>query len=707
MKINSISIANKFNRKYPVFKNALAEHKSWGAVVRPDNEGVDFKLFTYTFSMKKYIRILRNKGEGVFETDLPVPSSVAYDGASYFYSLHKNDGTIDKVKDPYSYKQDKLLGESVIYDHKKYKWKDDKWFKDDKKRISRLANPQNGLTPLSALRIFEVNIATLSKRGDFEGAKEQFKKAFDMGFNAIEIMPVENTYSFNWGYDGVDKFAPSKYLGGPDKLKELIDYAHSIGLNVIMDMVPNHLGPDGASLLRTGPYIKGTNCFGESFNYEGQNSRYVKDFMVNAALNWLENYHCDGLRLDMTKMIESDKRVINPLYPFESGLGQDENTHINCIENIRNYNVPLSRLGFDSEWDFVFFHTLNSALYDNIDLDKLEQACYCSQDKVKFFTSHDEVGNSGGVRFIAQYLNPELNLYNNIYLNENDYKRAALRAKLKNTSEGESQNIIRSQKANFTAEKLAIAFIEGKFDKYLKDDFCDLESFKKEILYPLDIVQTSDITPQKFLSAFVKCFSKCKLGQALTYSLPGAKMIFQGDEKADITPFRFFREFESVKNEDYLYIEHGYQPGLPALMESKSGNIKYSDKAKKMMKGYSSLVKDLNELNAQNSALKNGYLNMMTTVKHPVSSVIALHCVEPSDGSEIYSISNFSSQSYGNENPMYGIKFPQGKWIEVINTDDKKYMGANLVNSTIQSDGYNNSMINLAGKSCAIFKRVE
>ena len=185
MKINSISIANKFNRKYPVFKNALAEHKSWGAVVRPDNEGVDFKLFTYPSVNQVYVHLLdkedsskisqyelRNKGEGVFETDLPVPSSVAYDGASYFYSLHKNDGTIDKVKDPYSYKQDKLLGESVIYDHKKYKWKDDKWFKDDKKRISRLANPQNGLTPLSALRIFEVNIATLSKRGDFEGAKE-------------------------------------------------------------------------------------------------------------------------------------------------------------------------------------------------------------------------------------------------------------------------------------------------------------------------------------------------------------------------------------------------------------------------------------------------------------------------------------------------------------------------------------------------------
>ncbi|MBQ7287217.1 MAG: hypothetical protein IJW73_05590, partial [Candidatus Gastranaerophilales bacterium] len=89
-------------------------------------------------------------------------------------------------------------------------------------------------------------------------------------------MPVENTYSYNWGYDGVDKFAVSNFLGGPDRLKEFIDEAHNVGLNVIMDMVPNHIGPDGAQLAKTGPYTNGSTPWGDAFNYEGQNSRYVR-----------------------------------------------------------------------------------------------------------------------------------------------------------------------------------------------------------------------------------------------------------------------------------------------------------------------------------------------------------------------------------------------------------------------------------------------
>ena len=136
--------------------------------------------------------------------------------------------------------------------------------------------------------------------------------------------------------------------GGPDKLKELIDYTHGLELNVVMDYVPNHLGPDGAQLKRTGPYIKGNNAFGESFNFEGENSKYVRDYIVNAAMNWIDNYKVDGLRLDMTKFMESDftmKEIaaeINHHFPSVFLIAEDSRQGVNV--NHKGYFEDYSQL---------------------------------------------------------------------------------------------------------------------------------------------------------------------------------------------------------------------------------------------------------------------------------------------------------------------------------------------------------------------------
>ena len=470
------------------FGRTWAEHKSWGAIVDPKTKETTFKLFTYPDSKRVTVTVtkandetqqktyeLENKGNGVFMTADKIPAGEVEHGDKYSYTIYKGNGDVDTVKDPYSFRQEKLLGESVVYDHSLYKWKDDSWFRSNKARISRRADKHNQLTPVDSARIYEFNTATLTKGGTFKNAKGALQAIKQSGFNAIELMPVENTYSFNWGYDGVDKFAPSEHRGGPDQLKELIDYAHGIGLNVIMDIVPNHLGPDGASLKKTGPYIKGTNDFGEAFNFEGENSRYVRDYIVNTALHWIENYHCDGLRLDMTKYMESDftmkqiaaevnyhkpdafliaedardgvsvdgygnywsnhgevhdKRVVNPLQPDEYGGYNGEDVHCAAIESISNSDTSLGRLGYDSEWDFNYHHTLEDGLYGVLNLDKFEQACYCSQDSVKYVMSHDEIGNKEGSRLIAKLMVPMLHLNENIELNADDLARAEAMAKL-------------------------------------------------------------------------------------------------------------------------------------------------------------------------------------------------------------------------------------------------------------------------------------
>lgn len=757
------------------FGRSKAEHKSWGASIDPATKDVSFKLFTYPDSKKVTVTVqkrnnkrsqktyeLVNKGNGIFETPEKIPSSEISHGDRYSYTIYKGNGDVDTVKDPYSFRQESLLGPSTLYDHSLYEWTDNGWYTENKDRISRKANKQNGLTPVDEAKIYELNTASFTKKGTFDAAKSKLKTIKEMGFNAIELMPVENTYSFNWGYDGVDKLAPSEHLGGPDGLKSLINYAHNIGLNVIMDIVPNHIGPDGASLLKTGPYVGGSNCFGEAWNFEGKDSRYVRDLIVNAALNWIENYHCDGLRLDMTKFMGSDytmkqiaaevnyhnpdafliaedsrahvsvnddgsffdnadephdKRVVNPLKQFESGEGQSEGEHCSAIEKISSGNTSLGRLGYDSEWDFNYFHTLKDGIYGNINLDDFEKACYCAQDRVKYVMSHDEIGNYEGSRLIAKLMVPMLNLNDNVILNEEDRHRAKEFSRLKNCSLEDAQNTVTFQKAQFVAEKLAIMLQSGELDRYNTEGVLSKrwinavdEAFKEEVLKPLGIKYSSGINYDIVKTMFNKSFNKNKMALARTYSVPGPKMVFQGDDKSDLTPFRFFRQFESVKNEDYLYYEKGYKPGKSALEESTLGTIRYSSQGRALMNKFMHLTRDLNVINKTNPALSRGTLVAENTVKHPASQVFATHAKDPQSNNEIFSITNFNESDYPRYDAAdYYIKFPEGKWVEILNTDDKKYGGSgNYMNTnSIASDGKNNSPIKLAGQSTVLFKRVE
>ncbi|MBR5304250.1 MAG: alpha amylase C-terminal domain-containing protein [Candidatus Gastranaerophilales bacterium] len=755
------------------FTRKWSEHTSWGAVINPKTKETIFKILTYPDSKKVIVTVvdskdetskktyeLTNMGEGVFATKEPIPAGEVKHGDKYSYTIYKGDGNVDTVKDPYSFRQMKLLGESVVYDHSRYRWRDSFWFNEDKHRISRVANRKNQLTPVSNARIYELNIATLTKDGTYESTKSVLQSIKRIGFNAIEIMPVENTYSFNWGYDGVDKFAPAEHRGGPDQLKELIDYAHSIGLNVIMDMVPNHLGPDGASLKKTGPYIQGQNDFGESFNFEGKNSRYVRDYIVNSALNWLANYHCDGLRLDMTKYMQSDytmkqiaaevnyhfpdafliaedsrekisvddfgnywdnpgevhdKRVVNSLLPFEYGESASQEVHCEAIEDICRGKTSLGRLGYDSEWDFNYHHCLEEGLYGVINLDRFEKACYCSQNAVKYVMSHDEIGNREGTRLIAKLMVPMLHLNENIILDENDHRRVHEFASIAKKSMHDAKRSLVMQKAQFVAEHLAIMYQTGKLDRYNTANITNSkrraeleESFIYDILMPLGIKSSSGVTYDAVKETFMKSFDKNKMALARTYSIPGPKMVFQGDEKADLTPFRFFRQFESVRNEHSMHVEKGYDTGLAAYNESKMGSISYATSAKDLMNKFKRLTKDLNQLNVENPALARGYLLIDSTIKNP-DNVFATHAYDPQRKNEVFSVTNFADLKYPRQGAAkYYIQFPQGVWIEKLNTDDKKYGGSGNINgkNEIYSDGSTLTAINLSGSTTAIFARI-
>ncbi len=160
--------------------------------------------------------------------------------------------------------------------------------------------------PLSAAIIYELHVGTFTPEGTFAGASRKLDYLKDLGITHVELMPV-NTFSGSrgWGYDGVDLFAPYEPYGGPEGLKSLVNACHGKGLAVIQDVVYNHLGPAGNYLGRFGPYFtrRYATPWGEAVNLDGPRSDEVRRFFIDNALMWLSDYHMDALRIDAVHAI--------------------------------------------------------------------------------------------------------------------------------------------------------------------------------------------------------------------------------------------------------------------------------------------------------------------------------------------------------------------------------------------------------------------
>ncbi len=681
--------------------------KYLGAYFTENGDSI-FKLFTFpevkkvVLEIKSYKKPLQtfemvNTGKGIWQLELE-PDIVKNFDRYRFVIDYK--GELIPVKDPCSMYQDSYFKWSKIYNHSLFEWTDNDWMCGNiLKRVSRISNETNRLSSVETLKIYELHIGTLTPEGTFSAAKSQIKRiAEELHFNAIEIMPVENTYSFNWGYDGVDKYAPNHTYGTPDELKELIDYAHNCGLNVIMDIVPNHLGPDIAQLHKTGPYTDGNNCFGYKFNYEkDENSVYVRDFIIGAALNWLINYHCDGLRVDMTKFMcsdytmkqmvaeinyhcpdafliaedgrDNDHRITKPF--TQSEIDENELNHEKFINKIRENNVSLANIGFDTEWDFPFHKQIASAVLGSWDcriksLCALDFSLRDAQSRVKYAMSHDEIGNIDGTRLISKVMVNELKLHDKVC---------------------ECCHSLKCKFAAHAAHKILIALVTGKLEKMSEDE-------RKQFFE--DNSLSSDFTTEQIIEAYINAIKIHKLAIGKVYSIPGPKMVFQGDESANPAYFKFFRKF-SIGPEPYL-LEKGYKPGLEAFLDSKLSSVKICEKYLFLNKAVETYVRDLNILCEQNIALTTG--NIEKTVVHEFSDTHAIYCKKIYN--EIFSISNFSNVQYYNN---YGILFPKGRWREILNSDAVQYGGeGKYLNSEITTEPY--SYISLPAYGITFFEKV-
>jgi maltooligosyltrehalose trehalohydrolase len=247
--------------------------------------------------------------------------------------------------------------DSEVVDHGAFAWTDQRW---------------RGLALPGAV-LYELHVGTFSAAATFDGVIEHLDHLVDLGVDAIEVMPVaEFSGVRGWGYDGVDLFAPHHAYGGPDGFKRLVDACHARGLGVVLDVVYNHLGPAGNYLGEFGPYFSDRHStnWGDAVNFDGPQSGQVRRFVIDNALMWLRDYHCDGLRLDAVHAIidESATHLLEELQLEVQALAAAIRRPLFLIAesdlNDPRFVLPPAAGGYGlaAAWADEWHHALHAAL---------------------------------------------------------------------------------------------------------------------------------------------------------------------------------------------------------------------------------------------------------------------------------------------------------------------------------------------------------
>jgi maltooligosyltrehalose trehalohydrolase len=278
----------------------------------------------------------------------------AGEGDLYYYML--DNGT--ERPDPASrFQPEGVHGPSQVVDQGKFSWSCREW---------------RG-RPLAEYIIYELHVGTFTDEGTFEAAIPMLDRLVELGVTAVELMPVAQfPGKRNWGYDGVFPFAPQNSYGGPLGLKRLVDACHNKGLAVILDVVYNHLGPEGNYLHSYGPYFtdRYRTPWGDAINFDGPGSDEVRRFFIGNALYWVRESRIDGLRLDAVHGIFdfSARHFLRDLAAEVEREAEalERDIHViaeSDLNDVRLVNPPgKGGYGLDAQWNDDFHHALHTLL---------------------------------------------------------------------------------------------------------------------------------------------------------------------------------------------------------------------------------------------------------------------------------------------------------------------------------------------------------
>jgi maltooligosyltrehalose trehalohydrolase len=292
---------------------------------------------------------LEQESDGYYAAQVDEASA----GTRYFYVL---DG--DPLPDPASrFQPDGPFGPSEVVDPARFAW--------DQATSSR------GVS-LAGQVLYEMHVGTFTAEGTWRSAIEKLPLLAQTGITTLELMPVADFPGrFGWGYDGVFPYAPAHQYGTPDDFRAFVDSAHATGLGVILDVVYNHLGPDGCVFARYAKayYSKAySNEWGDPLNFDGPDSGPVRDYFASNAAYWIDEFRLDGLRLDATQTIydRSSRHMITEIGCRARSAAKGRS--IILVAESETQTVRLVRPieasgdGLDALWNDDFHHSAIAAM---------------------------------------------------------------------------------------------------------------------------------------------------------------------------------------------------------------------------------------------------------------------------------------------------------------------------------------------------------
>ncbi len=233
-------------------------------------------------------------------------------------------------------------------------------------RLVDLGGPPARFAPpaLRELVFYELHCGTFTPEGTFDAAAARLGHLVDLGVTAVEVMPVAAFPGRRgWGYDGVDLYAVHAAYGGPAAFRRFVDACHAVGLAVVLDVVYNHLGPDGNYLAEFGPYFtdRYRTPWGPALNYDGPGSDFVRDFVLDNAEQWVAGYGVDGLRLDAVHEIH-DRSSVHLLEALADRVHGRAPGGVLVAESDLNQPALVGSYGIDTQWADDFHHAVHAAL---------------------------------------------------------------------------------------------------------------------------------------------------------------------------------------------------------------------------------------------------------------------------------------------------------------------------------------------------------
>lgn len=339
-------------RRYPIGAEVVT-HAGGGRVV-------DFRLWAPACTS---VQVLLEAGPGapdriamVREADgyFSVQSESAGAGTRYRFLLN---GGEQGFPDPASrFQPEGPFFASEVIDPVPFQWTDQEW------RGPRLEGQV----------VYEMHIGTFTREGTWGAATAQLEELSRLGISVLEIMPVADfAGEFGWGYDGVDLFAPAHCYGRPDEFRTFVDSAHAVNIGVILDVVYNHLGPDGNYLKKFSPAYftnRYENDWGDAINFDGPDSGPVREFYITNAEYWIDEYHLDGLRLDATQQIfdSSESHIVREVVSSARNAAAGRRLLIvgeNEPQEPKYVRPPEEGgYGLDALWNDDFHHSMVVAL---------------------------------------------------------------------------------------------------------------------------------------------------------------------------------------------------------------------------------------------------------------------------------------------------------------------------------------------------------